>query len=131
MSIHRRNWLAAAASAGGAALFGEQMGWSQSKRAPHADLRIVDLRITPIALPDPPILAAFTVAVAVLIIMPGPDMALFLGKTLSQGRTAGLAAMLGASAGLMVHTLFAAFGLSALLAASETAGPTEEESVTE
>lgn len=72
-------------------------------------------------IPDPAILAAFTVAVAVLIIVPGPDMALFLGKTLSQGRKAGLTAMLGASAGLVVHTLFAAFGLSALLAASETA----------
>lgn len=72
-------------------------------------------------LPDPPVLAAFTVAVAVLIITPGPDMTLFLGKTLAQGRAAGLAAMLGAASGLVVHTLFAAFGLSALLAASPTA----------
>lgn len=72
-------------------------------------------------IPDASVLAAFTLAVAVLIITPGPDMTLFLGKTLAQGRAAGMAAMLGASSGLVVHTLFAAFGLSALLAASETA----------
>lgn len=72
-------------------------------------------------LPGLPVLAAFTLAVAVLIITPGPDMTLFLGKTLTQGRGAGMAAMLGASSGLVAHTLFAAFGLSALLAASPTA----------
>lgn len=75
----------------------------------------------PAFVPDPPVLAAFTLAVAVLIITPGPDMTLFLGKTLAQGRRAGLAAMLGNSAGLVFHTCFAAFGLSALLAASATA----------
>lgn len=72
-------------------------------------------------IPEPSVLAAFTLAVAVLIVTPGPDMTLFLGKTLAQGRAAGMAAMLGASSGLVVHTLFAAFGLSALLAASEMA----------
>lgn len=72
-------------------------------------------------IPSGPVLAAFTLAVAVLIITPGPDMTLFLGKTLTQGRRAGFAAMLGASTGLVAHTCFAAFGLSALLAASATA----------
>ncbi|MEC9367986.1 MAG: LysE family transporter, partial [Pseudomonadota bacterium] len=72
-------------------------------------------------IPSLPVLAAFTLAVAVLIITPGPDMTLFLGKTLAQGRAAGMAAMLGASTGLIVHTLLAAFGLSALLAASASA----------
>lgn len=75
----------------------------------------------PTVIPSPPVLAAFTLAVLVLIITPGPDMTLFLGKTLAQGRRAGMAAMLGASTGLVVHTCFAAFGLSALLAASTTA----------
>jgi threonine/homoserine/homoserine lactone efflux protein len=57
----------------------------------------------------------------VVIIAPGPDMTFFLGKTLSNGRRAGFAAYLGASVGLVVHTALAAFGLSALLAASDTA----------
>ena len=48
-------------------------------------------------------------------------MSLFLAKTVSGGRQAGLAAMLGAMAGCCVHTLLAALGLSALLAASATA----------
>ena len=72
-------------------------------------------------LPGWPVFLAFALAVAVLAITPGPDMTLFLSKTLAQGRKAGLSAMLGASAGLIVHTLFAAFGLTALLAASATA----------
>ncbi|HMB47930.1 MAG TPA: LysE family translocator, partial [Afifellaceae bacterium] len=44
-----------------------------------------------------------------------------LSRALTQGRMAGFAAMLGATAGIIVHTLLAAFGLSALLAASPNA----------
>jgi threonine/homoserine/homoserine lactone efflux protein len=72
-------------------------------------------------LPDPAVLLAYTLACFVLFITPGPDMSLFLAKTVSGGRRAGLAAMLGAMAGCCVHTLLAALGLSALLAASATA----------
>jgi len=72
-------------------------------------------------LPTPEVLAAFTLAALLLIVTPGPDMTLFLGETLRAGRARGFAAMLGASTGLMVHSLLAAFGLSALLAASATA----------
>src|SRR5215204_5655553 len=50
----------------------------------------------------------------------GPDMSLFLAKTVSGGRRAGMAAMLGAFTGCLVHTMLAALGLSALLAASAT-----------
>lgn len=67
------------------------------------------------------LLAAFTPAVVLITLTPGPDMALFLGRTLAQSRAAGLAAMSGAATGLVVHALLAAFGLSALLAASESA----------
>ncbi|MBL4646365.1 MAG: LysE family translocator [Rhizobiales bacterium] len=56
-----------------------------------------------------------------LAITPGPDMTLFLGKTVSHGRGAGFAAFLGASSGSLVHTFAVAVGLSALLAASATA----------
>jgi threonine/homoserine/homoserine lactone efflux protein len=48
-------------------------------------------------------------------------MTLFLGKAVTRGRAAGMAAMLGASTGLLFHTMLAALGLSALLAASATA----------
>ena len=72
-------------------------------------------------LPDTPTLLAYTLACAVLFLTPGPDMSLFLAKTVSGGRRAGIASMLGASLGCLVHTLLAAIGLSALLAASATA----------
>ena len=72
-------------------------------------------------LPDLHIIAAYTAAALLLILTPGPDMTLFLGQTLTGGRSRGAAAMLGASTGLIVHTMLAAFGLSALLTASATA----------
>jgi len=71
--------------------------------------------------PDLNILLAYTAAAVILVITPGPDMTLFLGQTLTGGRARGIAAYLGASAGLVVHTMLAAFGLSALLAHSTTA----------
>ena len=64
---------------------------------------------------------AYAAAVVLLVFTPGPDMALFLGRTLASGRPAGLAALAGTTAGLYVHTALAAFGLSALLAASPMA----------
>jgi threonine/homoserine/homoserine lactone efflux protein len=72
-------------------------------------------------LPEPAVLLAYSAACFILFITPGPDMSLFLAKTVSGGRRAGMAAMLGAMAGCCVHTLLAALGLSALLAASATA----------
>lgn len=75
----------------------------------------------PSFVPETPFLLAYLAAVLVIVFTPGPDMTLFLGKTLTQGRSRGFAAMLGATSGLLVHTMFAAIGLSALLAASETA----------
>ena len=72
-------------------------------------------------LPAPEILLAFTAACLLLILTPGPDMTFFLGQTLTAGRARGLAAMFGACLGLVVHSMLAAFGLSALLVASATA----------
>ncbi len=71
--------------------------------------------------PDLQVLAAYTAAAFVLIFTPGADMTFFLGQTLAAGRARGFAAMLGVSAGLVVHSLAAGFGLSALLATSTTA----------
>ncbi len=72
-------------------------------------------------LPDTSILLTYSVACFILFITPGPDMSLFLARTLAGGRAHGIAAMAGTSAGCVVHTLLAALGLSALLAASATA----------
>ena len=72
-------------------------------------------------IPSLSVLAAFSLGALVLALTPGPDMTLFLGRTLSGGRQLGFAAMLGASSGLVVHALLASFGLSALLAASPSA----------
>ncbi len=72
-------------------------------------------------LPEPAVLAAFALASLILIVTPGPDMTLFLGQTINGGRARGFASMFGATAGLMVHSMLAAFGLSALLVASTTA----------
>jgi threonine/homoserine/homoserine lactone efflux protein len=72
-------------------------------------------------LPTLPVLAAYVAAVLVITFTPGPDMTLFLGKAVRQGRASGMAAMLGASTGVLVHTVLVALGLSALVAASATA----------
>jgi threonine/homoserine/homoserine lactone efflux protein len=72
-------------------------------------------------LPDLSTLLTYSLACFVLFITPGPDMSLFLAKTMAGGRKAGMASMTGAMAGSVVHTLLAALGLSALLAASVTA----------
>jgi len=63
----------------------------------------------------------FSLASFALSITPGPDMALFLARTVTGGRPLGFAAMFGASAGLIVHATLAGLGLSALLAASANA----------
>ena len=72
-------------------------------------------------LPDLAILAQFAIATLIIAITPGPDMTLFVGRSLSQGRAAGLACMSGAMTGIMVHTLLVTLGLSALIAASPQA----------
>ncbi|MEQ8696805.1 MAG: LysE family translocator [Bauldia litoralis] len=71
--------------------------------------------------PALPVLAAYTLAAIVLGITPGPDMTLFLSKTVAQSRAAGLAAFGGATTGLVIHSVLIAAGLSVLLAASVTA----------
>ncbi len=72
-------------------------------------------------LPGGSVMLAYSLACFVLFVTPGPDMSLFLAKTVAGGRKAGIASMLGALAGCCVHTLLAALGISALLAASTTA----------
>ena len=71
--------------------------------------------------PDAPTLLAFLAATVVLAITPGPDMTLFLGRTLAQGRRAGLAVIAGTTTGCLMHTVLVAIRVSALLKASPTA----------
>ncbi|SDQ20363.1 resistance to homoserine/threonine (RhtB) family protein [Paraburkholderia fungorum] len=63
----------------------------------------------------------FIVAVFLLNVTPGPDTAYIVGRSVAQGRGAGMMSALGISAGCCVHSLACAFGLTALLAASTTA----------
>ena len=69
-------------------------------------------------IPDLPTLIQFAIATFIIAITPGPDMTLFVGRALSEGRAAGFACMLGASTGLIVHTLLVSLGLSAIIVAS-------------
>ena len=63
-------------------------------------------------------LPLFIASGLLLNIAPGPDSVLVMTRSASQGWRAGSAATLGIGAGVCVHVLAAALGLSALLAAS-------------
>jgi threonine/homoserine/homoserine lactone efflux protein len=71
--------------------------------------------------PDSTILIQFAIASIILAITPGPDMTLFVSRTLSQGRAAGFASMAGALTGTLVHTTLVVVGISALIVASPNA----------
>lgn len=66
-------------------------------------------------------LPLFILTGLLLNITPGQDTMYIVGRTISQGRRAGLLSVLGISSGSIVHTLAAAFGLSAILATSAQA----------
>jgi threonine/homoserine/homoserine lactone efflux protein len=75
----------------------------------------------PAFVPDLPVLLAFAVAAFVLAVTPGPDMALFVSRTMSFGRGHGFATVMGAVTGIAVHTTLVAFGISVLIVAAPTA----------
>lgn len=66
-------------------------------------------------------LILFLTASLVVIVAPGPDNILVLTRGVTLGRRAALVSAAGASVGLVCHSLFAAAGLSALLAQSAVA----------
>jgi len=66
-------------------------------------------------------LPLFVAAGLLLNLTPGADLLYVLGNTAAGGRRAGMLAALGIGAGCLFHVALAALGLSALLAASETA----------
>lgn len=61
------------------------------------------------------ILAAYLVAVLVVVLAPGPDNILAVSRGLSQGWTAAAASSVGAGLGIMVHTVAATLGLTLVL----------------
>ena len=63
----------------------------------------------------------FLLASLVLIITPGADTIYILSRSIAQGKKAGVLSALGVSVGLLVHTLFASLGLSAILTQSAQA----------
>jgi RhtB (resistance to homoserine/threonine) family protein len=63
----------------------------------------------------------FAASGIVLTITPGPDTLYILGRSIAQGRRAGMLSVLGISTGILIHTAAAALGLSALLASSAAA----------
>lgn len=66
-------------------------------------------------------LLLFAVASLVLVATPGPGVLYVVARSVSQGRRAGLASVLGLGLGDSLHAVAAAVGLSAILASSELA----------
>jgi threonine/homoserine/homoserine lactone efflux protein len=63
----------------------------------------------------------FLSAAVLLNLSPGPDMAFILGHTIKSGIRTGFSALFGIWTGACLHVAMAAFGLSAILAASAVA----------
>jgi threonine/homoserine/homoserine lactone efflux protein len=64
---------------------------------------------------------AFVITSFLFIITPGIDTIFILNKSIAQGKKFGLYSTLGITTGVLVHTTFAAFGLSLILAQSAMA----------
>jgi threonine/homoserine/homoserine lactone efflux protein len=71
--------------------------------------------------PDFSAISAFFVAAFLLNIAPGPDMLYVIGRSIGQGRRAGMVSALGIFAGCLIHIFAAAIGLAALLRSSPIA----------
>lgn len=63
----------------------------------------------------------YLIATMVFIMTPGMDTIFVLNASIGENRKAGIFSALGVNAGILVHTFFAAFGLSILLAQSAMA----------
>lgn len=66
-------------------------------------------------------IAGFLLAAALITLAPGPDNLSVLSLGLSRGRHAGIGFGLGCALGCFTHTVWATLGVTALIAASETA----------
>lgn len=66
-------------------------------------------------MPDAHSLLLFAGAGLLLNLTPGPDVLYILGRSISQGRSAGVVSALGIGAGCLFHVTAASLGLSALM----------------
>lgn len=62
---------------------------------------------------------AYTLACLLLVISPGPDNLLAIGRGLSQGKLAAVVSGCSSGAGILFHVLAATFGLTLLIQTSE------------
>ena len=72
-------------------------------------------------MPEKAAFLTFLVAALALNLAPGPDMLYVIGRSVGQGRKAGIVSSLGVFLGCWVHILAAAFGIAALLRSSPMA----------
>jgi threonine/homoserine/homoserine lactone efflux protein len=72
-------------------------------------------------MPDAATLFVFAAAATLIVLIPGPNHIYIAARSVSQGRSAGIASALGVETGTLVHIAAAAFGLSALIASSAAA----------
>ena len=65
-------------------------------------------------------LISFSIATLFLALTPGPDNLYVIAQSLANGTKSGLATTIGLISGCIVHTTLLAFGVSAIIATSET-----------
>ena len=72
-------------------------------------------------MPSPSTYLLFIATALALLAIPGPAVLYVVGRSIDQGRTAGLASVLGITTGTIVHITAATIGLSSLVLASKVA----------
>lgn len=72
-------------------------------------------------MPEKAAFLTFLLAAFMLNIAPGPDMLYVIGRSVGQGRKAGIVSSLGVFVGCWVHILAAALGIAAVLRSSPAA----------
>ena len=72
-------------------------------------------------MPNASTFVLFVIAALALLLVPGPAVFYVVARSVEGGRVTGLVSVLGVELGTLVHVLFAAAGLSAVLASSATA----------
>jgi threonine/homoserine/homoserine lactone efflux protein len=72
-------------------------------------------------MPEKTAFLTFIVSALALNLAPGPDMLYVIGRSLGQGRRAGVVSALGIFCGCLVHIIAAAVGVAALLRSSPVA----------
>jgi threonine/homoserine/homoserine lactone efflux protein len=71
-------------------------------------------------MPDPSTYAFFVAAALALLLVPGPAVIYVVARSVEGGRLTGLVTVLGIELGTLMHVVFAAVGLSAILVSSAT-----------